>query len=302
MRIMPEFSSSQLTEACPTTRCIGATVWRNAQPVMQCLDCGGPLTLSDNSTLGADGRFCCKGCERDYEIADGILIATAPISGNNRVAADFYNSPSWEKYRFWKRFTPFTETAVSKWRAEVFQHLTELEHTRLLDVAIGAGLTVPFAPDSCEIFGIDVSIQQLNDCKRDHAERGLKLVLGEAESLPFADNAFDNLLSFGAINYFNDPLKSLQEMVRVTKPGGRIVVTDENPDLPTRMIGHRIGWPALDRWILSRFLHLGDEFATLVNEHVDLKMGPIFDQVFETWESSECCNGVAYCVVGRASK
>ena len=263
---------------------------------MQCVDCQGVLALEE-----ADAGLVCSNCGSEFEIRDGLLITANNVEGNNQIAADFYNSPSWHKYRFWKRFTPFNETAVSRWRSEVFAKLPSLENSRLLDVAIGAGLTMPLIPESCDVTGIDVSLEQLSDCQRDNADRNLRLVLGEAESLPFTDNAFDNVLSFGAINYFSDPLKSLQEMARVVKPGGLVVITDEHADLPRRMIGHRIGWPGLDRWILSKFLHLGDAFATMVNDHCEFAIEPLVDEVFDQWEINECCNGVAYYVVAIAS-
>jgi len=256
----------------------------------RCVDCQGELTH-------ADEHLACSNCGSTFAIDEGLLITAKEFEGNNQVAAEFYNSPKWHRYRFWKRFTPFNETAVSKWRAEVFADLPELENTRLLDVAIGAGLTMPLVPESCDVFGVDISMQQLRDCQRNNAGRSLRLVLGEAEALPFADNTFDNGLSFGAINYFNDPLKSLQEMARVVKPGGHLVVTDEHADLPKRMIGHRIGWPQLDHWILSKFLHLGNDFAEVIETHTEFAIEPIVEQVFDEWNIHPCCNEVAYCIV-----
>lgn len=267
--------------------------WPDSLQHLRCVDCHSGLSHVDE-------RLACSECGSTFEIDDELLITAKNFIGNNRVAAEFYNSPQWHKYRFWKRFTPFTKTAVSRWRSEVFAQLPNLENTRLLDVAIGAGLTLPLVPDSCDVFGIDVSVEQLRDCQRDNIDRRLKLVLGEAESLPFADNAFDNVLSFGAINYFNDPLKSLQEMARVVKPGGQVVVTDEHADLPRRMIGHRIGWPKLDHWILSKFLHLGDDFAVVIRGHCEFAIEPIVDQVFDEWTIDQCCNEVAYCMVATA--
>ena len=44
----------------------------------------------------------------------------------NRVAAEFYDSSRWDKYRFWKRFTPFNDRAVTHWSEEVFAHLPKL--------------------------------------------------------------------------------------------------------------------------------------------------------------------------------
>lgn len=52
--------------------------------------------------------------------------------------------------------------------------------------------------------------------------------VANAEYLPFADNSFDRLISFGGLNVFGDIKKALSEMVRVVKPGGKILVGDES--------------------------------------------------------------------------
>lgn len=268
--------------------------WPDSLPHLCCVNCRAALSH-------AEENLTCSACGSTFEINDAVLVTAKDFIGNNQVASEFYNSSKWQKYRFWKRFTPFNEKAVSQWRAEVFAKLPDLENTRLLDVAIGAGLTMPLVPESCDVFGVDISIEQLRDCQRDNADRNLKLILGEAESLPFPDNTFDNVISFGAINYFNDPLGSLQEMARVVKPGGQVVLTDEHADLPSRMIGHRIGWPQLDHFILSKLLHLGDDFASVINEHCEFAIEPVVEQVFDKWTVEQCCNEVAWCIVATAS-
>ncbi len=269
--------------------------WSDQLEFLRCVCCGGKLRELPSG-------LACNDCQHEIKIIDGLLVTSDHFEGNNKIAADFYDSPRWHRYRFWKRFTPFNEKAVNKWRAEVFQHLPDLTGSRLLDVAIGAGLTVPLIPENCSLIGIDISIQQLRDCQRNNPTRAMGLILGEAEQLPFADNTFDNVVSFGAFNYFSDPLASLQEMARVVVDGGVVVVTDEYPNLPKTMIGHRIGWPGLDRWILSHLLHLGNDFASLINDHCELQIEPIIDQVLSDWSISDCCNQAAYCVVGRARK
>jgi ubiquinone/menaquinone biosynthesis C-methylase UbiE len=242
----------------------------------------------------------CRDCGRTLPVDQGLIVVREEHSGNNRIAAEFYDSPRWDKYRFWKRFTPFNDRAVTRWSEEVFAHLPRLANTRLLDVAIGDGRNMSWVPESCEVHGIDISAAQLRSCLRQYGERKLFLFQGEAESLPWKDNTFDHALSFGAFNYFNNPLAALQEMARVVKPEGLIVVTDEYADLPDRMIGTRLGWPALDRWIMSSVLHLGSEFTAMIEQHRDLEIQPIVDQVLTDWQISEVCDGWAYCFVGHA--
>jgi len=53
------------------------------------------------------------------------------------------------------------------------------------------------------------------------------LFLAAAEALPFRHETFDNILHIGGINFFSDRKKSIEEMIRVTRPGGKIVIADE---------------------------------------------------------------------------
>jgi len=60
------------------------------------------------------------------------------------------------------------------------------------------------------------------------------LVQGAAEHLPFVDRAFDSVLHMGGINFFNDKAQALREMVRVAKPGTKIVIVDETEKVTKR--------------------------------------------------------------------
>ena len=53
------------------------------------------------------------------------------------------------------------------------------------------------------------------------------LVLGDAMDLPFQDDRFDVVLSYGAVNGLTDPAKAIAEMARVARPGGTLLFLDE---------------------------------------------------------------------------
>jgi ubiquinone/menaquinone biosynthesis C-methylase UbiE len=87
-----------------------------------------------------------------------------------------------------------------------------------------------------DFYGLDLSAGMLARCAR-HARRlGLRFQLcqGIAERLPFPDEAFDCVFHIGGINFFTDPAAALQEMVRVAKPGTRLVVADETEECAKR--------------------------------------------------------------------
>ena len=224
------------------------------------------------------------------------------LTENNRIAEAFYNGPRFQKFRFWENLFLWFAGGLKGARRQILRHLPPLEGRTLLEVGIGDGDNLPVIPSDCDLYGVDISIVQLRECRCKHPERRVHLVLGEAEALPFCDNTFDNVLSFGAFNYFSDPLKSLREMARVVKPEGLIVVSDEYPSLPNRMFFHKIGLPQVDRWIMSRLLHLGSDFTEMVEKHRDLKLEPIFSQVLEDYQIESLWCKLAYCVAGRPKR
>ena len=166
-------------------------------------------------------------------------------------------------------------------------------------MAVGDGVYLPWMPDDWEVVGIDVSWSQLSACRPRVGGKSVRLIQGEAENLPVHDAQFDAVLSIGAFNYFNDPEGSLREMVRATRPGGMIVISDELPNLTDRMIGHKIGAPAIDRWIVSRLMHLGDPFTDMVERYRDLDVRAIAERVLPGFEYHEVWRGVGYVLVGR---
>ena len=103
---------------------------------------------------------------------------------------------------------------------------------RVLEVSVGTGTNVPLLAEQTgpegRIVGLDISAAMLDRCARKLAGRRLSadLVLGEAAHLPFADDTFDGVLHHGGIAEFGDRKGAIAEMMRVARPGARVVVCD----------------------------------------------------------------------------
>jgi len=99
---------------------------------------------------------------------------------------------------------------------------------RILDVACGTGQNFAlFAPDS-EITGIDLSPKML-DVARENANRhnlNVNLVVMDAEQLEFPDGSFDTVVSTLSTCTFPNPIQALQEIKRVCRPNGRILLLE----------------------------------------------------------------------------
>ena len=161
-------------------------------------------------------------------------------------------------------------------------------------MAVGDGVYLDWLPADWRIVGVDISRSQLEACRRRAAGRPVWLAQCEAEELPLESRRFDAVLSIGAFNYFNDPEGALREMVRVARPGAPIVVSDEVPNLTDRMLGHKLGIPGIDRWIVSHMMHLGDSFTDMVERHRDLDVQAIAGGFSRNFSSRPVWRGVGY--------
>ncbi len=103
---------------------------------------------------------------------------------------------------------------------------------RVLETSVGTGLNFRYLPRGVQLHGLDLSREMLLTCRENLRRWGLKgtLVLGNAERLPYADESFDVVFHVGGINFFSDRAAAIAEMIRVAKPGTRILIADETEE------------------------------------------------------------------------
>ena len=111
------------------------------------------------------------------------------------------------------------------WRKAVTAAVGAGPGERVLDLAAGTGTSsAPFAAAGARVVPCDFSLGMLRVGKARQPE--LDFSAGDALRLPFADASFDAVtISFGLRNVA-DPAAGLAEMLRVTRPGGRLVVCE----------------------------------------------------------------------------
>lgn len=121
--------------------------------------------------------------------------------------------------------TLLTGGQVYVWRAAVKAALAIEPGMKILDIAAGTGTSsVAYQGDGVEVVPLDFSSGMVKVGKK--RQPGLDFIAGDATALPFADNSFDRVtISYGLRNV-HDPNLGLREMLRVTKPGGQIVVAE----------------------------------------------------------------------------
>lgn len=112
-----------------------------------------------------------------------------------------------------------------RWRRDVIAAVAPKHGELVLDLAAGTGTSSePFAERGAMVVPCDFSLGMLRVGKQ--ARPHLPFTAGDGTQLPFADDSFDAVtISFGLRNIV-DPVRGLAEMLRVTRPGGRLVVCE----------------------------------------------------------------------------
>ncbi|GAA0221273.1 class I SAM-dependent methyltransferase [Cryptosporangium japonicum] len=97
-----------------------------------------------------------------------------------------------------------------------------------LEVAIGTGLNLPHYPADARLTGVEWSPQMLEQARRRAVRLGRKidLTIGDAQALRFADDEFDTVVCTFSLCAIPDERRAVDEMVRVLRPGGLLLLAD----------------------------------------------------------------------------
>lgn len=115
---------------------------------------------------------------------------------------------------------------------------------RVLDVACGTGnFALPAARAGASVTGLDFAPNLLAQARARAAAEGLDIRLdeGDAEALPYADGAFDTVASMFGAMFAARPERIAAELLRVCRPGGRVVMTNWTPDSIIGQLGALVG-------------------------------------------------------------
>lgn len=110
-------------------------------------------------------------------------------------------------------------------RLALIQQHAPLVDQRILDVGSGIGTYVrKFRDFSEHVFGIDIEEERVAEGARSLPN----LLVGEAELLPFEDEAFDVILLNEVIEHVRDDAQTIADALRVLRPGGRLIIFAPN--------------------------------------------------------------------------
>ncbi len=126
---------------------------------------------------------------------DGIIEAIGPLTGRNRIVADFYDGPGWVRFRPWEQAFLMVQGGVRRARMEILRHVIEARKRdrSVLEVGIGSGENLAFLPPKWDVFGVDIARTQLKACLRRHPGDGKAPGLGRGRKPSFRRRDFRRL-------------------------------------------------------------------------------------------------------------
>jgi ubiquinone/menaquinone biosynthesis C-methylase UbiE len=192
-----------------------------------------------------------------------------------------------------KWYASLTRKSLEDFKALARRVAQDLPPTaRVLEVAPGPGyFAIELAkiasatPAGCRITGLDISRTFVEIARRNALEAGVAVEFrqGNAANMPFDSGSFDFLLCRAAFKNFTEPLRALQEMHRVLRPGGRALIIDLRKDASPDSVDQAVGQMHLGavnalitrltfRLMLLKGAYTKREFERLLDQ---TKFGPI---------------------------
>lgn len=173
----------------------------------------------------------------------------------------------------------FSRGAERRWEAAKRESLAHVRG-RVLFLAVGTGLEVPFFPPGLDITGMDISWGMLSQAKPRAAgyQGEFRLVQADVERLSFRGDSFDTVVTSCTFCSVPDPVAGLRELRRVLKPGGELRMFEHTGSrwFPFNVMLHamtpitrRFG-PEMNRETVSNVQKAGFQLRSLRNVYLDV--------------------------------
>ena len=149
-------------------------------------------------------------------------------------------------YARWAPVYDFTFGKIADWgRMRTVDYINS-RHGRVLEVGIGTGISLPHYKRSLKVTAIDLSPQMLKRARQRVRRERLKHVEAvlemDAGAMKFPDDSFDVVVAMYVLTVVPDPKKVMEELERVCRPGGEVIVVNHFSQ------SHGIGARSRKRW------------------------------------------------------
>jgi SAM-dependent methyltransferase len=154
----------------------------------------------------------------------------------------------WEEIRYWKRQAK-RGPLNNSWYENIFTEpfgldVSSYADKNILDIGCGPRGSLEWAHDAAERVGLDPLISKYRDLGIESHE--MQYVEARSENIPFADNYFDIVSCINALDHVDNVEQTLEEIVRVLRPGGHFLLMVDVGHEPTLSEPHTLSWDVLD--------------------------------------------------------
>jgi ubiquinone/menaquinone biosynthesis C-methylase UbiE len=209
---------------------------------LRCPACKGGLdlkTATDEDAKVLAGQLLCQRCGMGYEVNYGLPNLVHPEPEKlPQIDAQFLKRYEQDasSYDLWIRLKALLFLGIWEPRARREQLVNPLKLKKgdtVLEIGAGTGSNLIIIAKQIgqegKLFALDLSPGMLAVAMRKLKKKGIEVeyTLGNGAYLPYENDMFDAVLHFGAINTFGEKGKAIAEIVRVAKPGAKILIGDE---------------------------------------------------------------------------
>lgn len=170
------------------------------------------------------------------------------ITPNKEAVRDFWNAEPCGT-RYLEQHEDFEAHSRARYRLEPhildFAQFQSARGLRVLEIGVGMGADyVEWLTAGAHATGVDLSAASLERARRRCEQAGLEpdLHVADAEQLPFPDNSFDVVYSYGVMHHSPNTEACVRQAFRVLKPGGRArIMVYHHPSITGLMLWLRYG-------------------------------------------------------------
>lgn len=183
--------------------------------------------------------WLCSQCGARYTTADGVLTLLPP---DERETAE-HEAEQWDAHAAAYEAPRVADAIYMAGVEAAADELTPQPGERVLDAGCGTGLTLKrYWKPGVQVVALDLSAESLKVARDTGPTDGVLHIRGDLTRLPFADGAFDRVCCANAVQQLQTPElreQAVRELARVTRPGGKTVVTAHNYSVGKRQTGWR---------------------------------------------------------------